>query len=151
MIDDVLDGEQQAASSKPMLQDYKKFKQSKDVPQEAEIQYLKQNILAQALVHHKHVMLMPHHLLDPNPTNTIDFIMMASRAYSTKNTWYIEYEVTGPPKQKLKYAGEILALLRLEKRKFFKQQQNRTQYLKAIPTRRRRGNDLSFCKRDESL
>jgi hypothetical protein len=33
--------------------------------------------------------------------------MMASRAYSTKNTWYVEYEVTGPPEQKEKYAGEV--------------------------------------------
>ncbi len=52
-------------------------------------------------------MHMPHDLLDPNPTNTVDFIMMASRAYSTKNTWYVEYEVTGPPEQKEKYAGEV--------------------------------------------
>ena len=35
MIDDMLDGEQQAASFKPMLQDYKKFKHGKEVPQEA--------------------------------------------------------------------------------------------------------------------
>ncbi len=38
MIDDMLVGEQQAASSRPMLQDYKKFKHGKEVPQEAEIQ-----------------------------------------------------------------------------------------------------------------
>ena len=48
-------------------------------------------------------MHMPHDLLDPDPTNTVDFIMMASRAYSTKNTWYVEYEVTGPPTK-----GEVL-------------------------------------------
>ncbi len=66
MIDDMLSGEQQAASSKPMLQDYKKFKHGQEVPQEAEIQYLKQHLLSQALVHHKHVMHMPHDLLDPN-------------------------------------------------------------------------------------
>jgi hypothetical protein len=60
-----------------MLQDYKKFKHSK-VSQEDEIQYLRQHLLAQALVHHKHVMHMPHDLLDPNPTNTVDFIMMTS-------------------------------------------------------------------------
>jgi hypothetical protein len=36
--------------------------------------------------------------------------MMASRAYSTKNTWYIEYEVTGPPEQKDKYAGEVIPI-----------------------------------------
>ncbi len=34
-----------------------------------------------------HVVHMPHDLLDPNPTNTTDFIMMADRAYSMKNTW----------------------------------------------------------------
>ena len=55
-------------------------------------------------------MHMPHDLLDPNPTNTIDFIMMTSRSYSTKNTWYIEYEVTGPPEQKEKYVGEVIQL-----------------------------------------
>jgi hypothetical protein len=33
---------------------------------------------------------------------------MASRAYSTKNTWYVEYEVTGPPEQKEKYSGEVI-------------------------------------------
>jgi hypothetical protein len=104
MIDDMLGDEQQVASSKPMLQDYKKFKHGKEVPQEAEIQYLKQHLLAQALVHHKHVMRMPHDLLDPDPTNTVDFIMLASRAYSTKNTWYVEYEVTEPPGTK----GEVL-------------------------------------------
>ncbi len=38
MIDDMLGGEQQVASSTPMLQDYKKFKHGKEVPQEAEIQ-----------------------------------------------------------------------------------------------------------------
>jgi hypothetical protein len=97
MIDDMLGGEQQAASSRLVLQDYKKFKHGKEVPQEAEIQYLKQHLLAQALVHHKHAIHMLHDLLDPNPTNIADFIMMASRAYSTKNTWYVEYEVTGPP------------------------------------------------------
>jgi hypothetical protein len=84
MIDDMLGGERQAVSSKLMLQDYKKFKHGKEVPQEAEIQYLKQHLLAQALVHHKHVMHMPHDLLDPNPTNTVDFIMITSRATSVQ-------------------------------------------------------------------
>jgi len=88
MIDYFLGCEQQHASSKPMLQDYKKVKHGKEVPREAEIQYLKQHLLTQALVYHthKHVKRMPHDLLDPNPTNTADFIMMASRAYSTQNT-----------------------------------------------------------------
>ena len=38
---------------------------------------------------------MTHDLLEPNPANTPDFIMMTVRVYSTKNTWYIEYEVIG--------------------------------------------------------
>jgi hypothetical protein len=50
MTDDMLGVEQQVASSKPMLQDYKKFKHGKEVPEEAEIQYLKQHLLSQALV-----------------------------------------------------------------------------------------------------
>ena len=38
MIDDMLSGEHQVVSSIPMLQDYKKFKHGKEVPQEVEIQ-----------------------------------------------------------------------------------------------------------------
>ncbi len=56
------------------------------------------------------MMHMPHDLFDPNPTNTVDFIMMVSRSYSTKNTWYVEYEVTGSPEQKEKYSGEVIQI-----------------------------------------
>ena len=96
----------------PLLpfQDYTKFKHDKKVPQEAEIQYLKQHLLTQTLVHHKHMMDMSHDLFDPNPTNTVDFIMMTSRSYSTKNTWYVEYEVTGSPEQKEKYSDEVIQI-----------------------------------------
>jgi hypothetical protein len=52
MIDDMVSGEQKAGNFIPSLQDYKKFKHDKEVPQEDEIQYLKQHLLAQALVHH---------------------------------------------------------------------------------------------------
>ncbi len=55
-------------------------------------------------------MYMTHDLLDPNPANTTDFIMMVSRAYSTKNTWYVEYKVTGPPEQKKKYTDEVIQI-----------------------------------------
>jgi hypothetical protein len=34
--------------------------------------------------------------------------MMESRASSTKNTWYVEYEATGPPEQKEKYTVEVI-------------------------------------------
>ncbi len=56
------------------------------------------------------MMQMTHDLLDPDPTNTVDFIMMVSRAYSTKNTWYVEYEVTGTPEQKEKYLDEVIQI-----------------------------------------
>ncbi len=29
---------------------------------------------------------------------------------STKNTWYVEHEVTGPPEQKEKYLGEVIQI-----------------------------------------
>jgi hypothetical protein len=45
MIGDMLVGNQQTESSKLMLQDYKKFKHGKEVPQEAEIQYLERTDL----------------------------------------------------------------------------------------------------------
>ena len=35
--------------------------------------------------------------------------MMLARAYSTKNTWYIEYEVIGP-EQKKQYEGEVIQI-----------------------------------------
>ena len=35
---------------------------------------------------------MSHDLLDPNPTNTTDFIMMTVHTVGTENNWYIEYE-----------------------------------------------------------
>jgi hypothetical protein len=56
-------------------------------------------------------MHMTHDLLDPNPTNTTAFIMMSARTYSTKNTWYVEYEVTGPPGQSKKDEGKVIQIL----------------------------------------
>ena len=68
MIDDMLGVEQQVVSSKPRLQDCKKFKHDKEVSQEDRIQYLKQHLLVQPLVHHKHVMCMI------NKSNVFDLI-----------------------------------------------------------------------------
>ena len=39
--------------------DYKRLKHGKDVPFDAELQYLKPQMLAQALLHHKFVMDLP--------------------------------------------------------------------------------------------
>jgi hypothetical protein len=46
------------------------------VSQEAEIQYRKQHLLSQLLVHDKHIMYMSHDLVYPNPTNTPDFLVL---------------------------------------------------------------------------
>jgi hypothetical protein len=43
--------------------DYKRLKHGKDVPFDAELQYLKPQLLAQALVHHKFVMDLPDSIL----------------------------------------------------------------------------------------
>jgi hypothetical protein len=48
------------------------------VPHEAEIQYLKQHLLAKAVVHHEHCMHMPHDLFDPNPTDSIQILQTSS-------------------------------------------------------------------------
>jgi hypothetical protein len=57
MIDDMLGREQQSVSSNPMLQDYKKCKHVKKMTHEANVQYLKQYLLAQALVYTEDVIL----------------------------------------------------------------------------------------------
>jgi hypothetical protein len=49
---------------------------TKEVSQEAEIQYRKQHLLSQLLVHDKHIMYMSHDLVYPNPTNTPDFLVL---------------------------------------------------------------------------
>ena len=41
------------------LKDHKHFKHGRDVPPEAQLQYLKPGIFAQALVHHKFVFTLP--------------------------------------------------------------------------------------------
>jgi hypothetical protein len=49
---------------------------TKEVSQETKIQYRKQHLLKQVLVHDKHIMYMSHDLLYPNPTNTPDFLVL---------------------------------------------------------------------------
>ncbi len=89
MIDDMPGGEQQVASSKPMLQDYKKFKHGREVPQEAEIQYLKQHLLAHALVHHKHVMHMPQYEVTNGASRTKGEVLRRSNS-NTCCSWHCE-------------------------------------------------------------
>jgi len=63
--------------------DYKRFKNGKDAPFDAELQYLKPQLLAQALVHHKFVMDLPDGIWIVEKTvKTEPCRVMAVKAYS---------------------------------------------------------------------
>jgi hypothetical protein len=67
MIDDMLGGPTQPTSPKVMLQDYTKFKHGKEsATAHGKLRLNTSNSICcpQALVHHKHVMHMPHDFLD---------------------------------------------------------------------------------------
>jgi hypothetical protein len=151
MIGDMLCGEQQVARSKLMLQDYKKFKHDKEVSQETEIQDVEQHLVSQVLVYHKHVMHMSHDLLDPNPTKTVDFIMMSSRVYSTKNTWYVEYEVTGSPEQKEVTTLAVIDITKDREAKILQVIAESYSVPQSNPDKEATRKRRSFCTRDESL
>ena len=74
------------------LKDHKHFKHGRDVPPEAQLQYLKPGIFAQALVHHKFVFTLPK---DVRGDET-DLRVMASHAYSYKKFWYVDCEIVSP-------------------------------------------------------
>ena len=63
--------------------DYKRLKHGKDVPYDAGLQYLKPQLLAQALVHHKFVMDLPDDIwVDEKMGKTAPCRVMAVKAYS---------------------------------------------------------------------
>ena len=63
--------------------DYKRLKHGKDVPFDAELQYLKPQLLAQTLVHHKFVMDLPDGIwIDEKTGKTAPCRVMAVKAYS---------------------------------------------------------------------
>ncbi len=63
--------------------DYKRLKQGKDAPFDAELQYLKPQLLAQALVHHKFIMDLPDGIwIDEKTGKTAACRAMAVKACS---------------------------------------------------------------------
>jgi hypothetical protein len=76
--------------------DYKRLKHGKDAPFDAELQYLKPQLLAQALVHHKFVMDLPDGIwIDEKTGKTAPCRVMAVKAYSSTQAkfWYVDFTI----------------------------------------------------------
>jgi hypothetical protein len=76
--------------------DYKRLKHGKDVPFDAELQYLKPQLLAQTLVHHKFVMDLPDGIwIDEKTGKTAPCRVMAVKAYSRTQAkfWYVDFTI----------------------------------------------------------
>jgi hypothetical protein len=76
--------------------DYKRLKHGKDAPFDAELQYLKPQLLAQALVHHKFVMDLPDGIwIDEKTGKTAPCRVMAVKAYSRTQArfWYVVFTI----------------------------------------------------------
>ena len=76
--------------------DYKRLKHGKDAPFDAELQYLKPQLLAQALVHHKFVMDLPDGIwIDEKTGKTAPCRVMAVKAYSHTQAklWYVDFTI----------------------------------------------------------
>ena len=87
---------QEESAKKPprylSLKDHKDFRHGRDVPPEAQLQYLKPSIFAQALAHHKFVFTLPKSVRGDDT----DLKVMASHAYSYKRTWYVDCKILSP-------------------------------------------------------
>jgi hypothetical protein len=76
--------------------DYKRLKHGKDAPFDADLQYLKLQLLAQALVHHKFVMDLPDGIwIDEKTGKTALCRIMAVKAYSRTQSkfWYVDFTI----------------------------------------------------------
>jgi hypothetical protein len=91
----------------PTLQDHRRFKDAKDVPPDATIQFLKPSMLGKILVHHRHVLSLPSTFLNEPDDVDGEVKMITSKAYSIKNFWYVDYEVVAPEAKSLQYQGRI--------------------------------------------
>ena len=77
-------------SSKALIsQDHTHLKNGSDVPPEAQLQYLKSGIFAQALIHNKFVFTLPKGVRG----DATDLQVMASHAYSYKKFWYVDCDI----------------------------------------------------------
>ncbi len=73
-------------------QEHKRFKLGREVPPAAQLQYLKLQLLAHTLAHHKFVFTLPKRVRnDPN-----DLQVMVSKANSIKGFWYVECDIISP-------------------------------------------------------
>ena len=76
--------------------DYKRLKHGKDTPFDAELQYLKPQLLSQALVHHKFVMDLSEGIwIDEKTGKTAPCSFMAVKAYSRPQAkfWYVDFTI----------------------------------------------------------
>ena len=74
------------------LKEHKRLKHGRDVPPEAQLQYLKPNIFAQALAHHKFVFTLPKDVRGDKE----DLQVMATHAYSLYKFWYVDFQILSP-------------------------------------------------------
>ncbi len=76
--------------------DYERLKHGKDVSFDAELQYLKPQLLAQALVHHKFLMDLPDGIwIDEKTGKTAPCHVMAVKAYSRTQAkfFYVDFTI----------------------------------------------------------
>ena len=79
-----------------LLKDYKRLKHGKEAPFDAELQYLKPQLLAQALVHYRFTMDLPEGIwIDETTGKSTKCRVMATQAYSrTKSKfWYVDFSI----------------------------------------------------------
>ena len=81
--------------------DYKKFTHGKHIPEHAELQYIKQQLIGQCLVHNRFVMTLPKDVQG----DTEDLQLVAVEAYSRYKFWYVDFEIVGPASYRNAEAG----------------------------------------------
>jgi hypothetical protein len=72
--------------------EFKRFKHGREVPPAAQLQYLKPQLIAQALAHHKFVFTLPKSVRNDSQ----DLQVMVTKANSIKGTWYVECDIVSP-------------------------------------------------------
>jgi hypothetical protein len=73
-------------------QEHKRFKHGREVPSAAQLQYLKPQLIAQALAHHKFVFTLSKSVRNDSQ----DLPVMVTKANSIKGTWYVECDIVSP-------------------------------------------------------
>jgi hypothetical protein len=75
--------------------EHKRFKHGREVPPAAQLQYLKPQLLAQALAHHKFVFTLPKKLKRVR-NHPEDLQVMVTKSYRIKGFWYVECDIMSP-------------------------------------------------------